>query len=86
MKLDDPPRNTGKVLAGKHVAIYRDQDGALHATSSICTHMGCDVAWNDHDKNWACPCHGSRFAPAGDVVAGPAVKPLPSVQIPKEGT
>jgi Rieske Fe-S protein len=63
--------------------IYRDQDGGLHAISSVCTHMGCDVGWNDQNKVWACPCHGSRFAPAGDVINGPAVKPLPPVEIPE---
>jgi Rieske Fe-S protein len=82
MKFDDVTKNTGKVLKAEHVALYRDQAGRLHAVSSVCTHMGCDVEWNDKDKNWACPCHGSRFAPAGDVVHGPAIKALAAVDIP----
>jgi len=76
MSHDDLPRNTGMVLTDQHVALYRDQDGGLHAISSVCTHMGCDVGWDDQNKVWACPCHGSRFAPAGDVIKGPAAKPL----------
>ena len=84
MRLDDLARNTGKVLAGRHVAVYRDPDGELHAVSSVCTHMGCDVEWNDQNKAWACPCHGSRFAPAGDVVNGPAVKPLRPAEVPSD--
>ncbi len=83
MPYDDVTENTGKVLTDQHVALYRDQDGGLHAISSVCTHMGCDVAWNDQAKVWACPCHGSRFAPAGDVINGPAVKPLQPVEIPQ---
>ena len=83
MPHDDLPKNTGKVLTAQHVALYRDQGGSLHAISSVCTHMGCDVGWNDQDKVWDCPCHGSRFAPAGDVIHGPAMKPLPRVAIPE---
>ena len=79
----DLPKNAGKVLTQQHVALYRDQDGELHAISSVCTHRGCDVEWNDQDKVWDCPCHGSRFAPAGDVINGPAVKPLQQVEIPE---
>ena len=73
---------TGKVLTDQHIALYRDEDGELHAVSSVCTHMGCDVGWNERDKVWACPCHGSRFAPKGDVINGPAVKPLGPVALP----
>jgi nitrite reductase/ring-hydroxylating ferredoxin subunit len=54
MPHDDLPKNTGKVLTDQHVALYRDQDGGLHAISSVCTHMGCDVGWNDLNKVWDC--------------------------------
>jgi len=83
MPYDDLLKNTGRVLRDQHVALYRDQDGVLHAISSVCTHMGCNVGWNDQNKVWVCPCHGSRFAPAGNVINGPAVKPLPPVEIPE---
>jgi Rieske Fe-S protein len=76
MPHDDLQSNTGKVLTDQHVALYRDRGGGFHALSSVCTHMGCDVGWDDRDKVWACPCHSSRFAPAGDIIHGPAVKPL----------
>jgi Rieske Fe-S protein len=80
---DNLPNNQGKVLTDQHVALYRDGDGQLHAVSSICPHRACDVEWNDQDKVWDCPCHGSRFAPGGEVINGPAVSPLPPVDIPK---
>ena len=83
MPHNDLPKNTGKVLTDQHVALYRDQDGVLHAISSVCTHRGCDVGWNDQDKVWDCPCHGSRYAPDGEVIHGPAVKPLAQVEIPE---
>jgi glycine/D-amino acid oxidase-like deaminating enzyme len=63
-------------LDGEKVAAYRDEDGALHAVSPTCTHLGCQVVWNSGDRSWDCPCHGSRFGPDGDVLHPPAVKPL----------
>jgi Rieske Fe-S protein len=72
---------------GKQVAAARDDDGTLHAVSARCTHLGCLVTWNDAERSWDCPCHGSRFAPDGTVLEGPAVhrlerKPLGSVDEP----
>jgi Rieske Fe-S protein len=61
--------------AGK-VAAYREDDGTLHAVSAVCTHLGCQVKWNEAERSWDCPCHGSRFDPTGRVIQGPAVKDL----------
>jgi Rieske Fe-S protein len=61
---------------GEKVAAYRDEDGTLHAVSSTCTHLGCQVNWNSAERSWDCPCHGSRFAPDGEVLQGPAVHRL----------
>ncbi len=58
------------------LAVYRDNDGRFHELSAACTHLGCVVQWNDVEKSWDCPCHGSRFAPDGGVLNGPAAKPL----------
>jgi Rieske Fe-S protein len=63
-------------LAGETVAAYRDEDGVLTAVSPTCTHLGCRVRWNHAERSWDCPCHGSRFSPAGDVLQGPAVHRL----------
>ncbi len=69
----------GKILKldGQRVAVYRDSHNKVSAVSAICTHMGCVVHWNQADSTWDCPCHGSRFRPTGDVLAGPAEAPLP---------
>ncbi|MFN2545261.1 MAG: Rieske 2Fe-2S domain-containing protein, partial [Actinomycetota bacterium] len=61
---------------GQRIAAYRDDEGALHAVRARCTHMGCQVAWNDAERTWDCPCHGSRFDPEGAVLEGPATVAL----------
>ena len=63
-------------LDGDKVAGFRDDDGALHAVSPVCTHLGCQLNWNSGDRSWDCPCHGSRFSPDGEILHGPAVSPL----------
>jgi Rieske Fe-S protein len=54
------------------VAVYRDEHGATHECSAVCPHLGCIVAWNQAEKSWDCPCHGSRFDRYGQVLIGPA--------------
>jgi glycine/D-amino acid oxidase-like deaminating enzyme/nitrite reductase/ring-hydroxylating ferredoxin subunit len=72
------PRGTGKVIdsAGGKVAVYRNERGEVTKRSAVCTHMACIVGWNDAEKTWDCPCHGSRFKPDGQVISGPAESPL----------
>jgi len=60
----------------KKVAAYRDEIGALHMRSAVCTHAGCIVHWNDFEKCWDCPCHGSQFGVDGEALNGPAFSPL----------
>ena len=81
--LDDVGAGEGKILKldGRKVAVSRDETGRVIALSPVCTHMGCDVHWNNAERSWDCPCHGSRFAPSGDVLNGPAVDPLKPAEI-----
>jgi glycine/D-amino acid oxidase-like deaminating enzyme/nitrite reductase/ring-hydroxylating ferredoxin subunit len=58
------------------VAVYRDDQGAVHERSAFCTHLGCVVRWNSSERTWDCPCHGSRFQTDGHVVNGPAIQAL----------
>jgi glycine/D-amino acid oxidase-like deaminating enzyme/nitrite reductase/ring-hydroxylating ferredoxin subunit len=64
---------------GTKIAAYRRDDGALTLRSAVCTHKGCTVAWNDAERTWDCPCHGSRFTAEGKVISGPAQSPLEEV-------
>jgi glycine/D-amino acid oxidase-like deaminating enzyme/nitrite reductase/ring-hydroxylating ferredoxin subunit len=66
---------------GDKVAAYRDRDGNVQAVSTLCTHLGCVVAFNDAELSWDCPCHGSRFGLDGRVLQGPAVAPLEEREI-----
>jgi glycine/D-amino acid oxidase-like deaminating enzyme/nitrite reductase/ring-hydroxylating ferredoxin subunit len=65
----------GKTVAikGEKLAAYRDADRTLHVVSAVCTHMQCIVKFNDAEKSWDCPCHGSRFTVDGQVIEGPAI-------------
>ncbi len=77
--LRDVKRGKGKILEidGERVAAWRSDAGKVTLLSPICTHMGCVVDWNEAESTWDCPCHGSRFKPNGEVLAGPAESPLP---------
>jgi glycine/D-amino acid oxidase-like deaminating enzyme/nitrite reductase/ring-hydroxylating ferredoxin subunit len=74
-------RGEGRILErnGQQVAAFRDNTGSVTMVSAVCTHMGCLVDWNEAERTWDCPCHGSRFKPDGSVIAGPAETPLPKV-------
>lgn len=75
---DEVFRGEGAVLRRgfKKVAIYRDEQGVAWERSAICPHLGCIVHWNNAEKSWDCPCHGSRFDARGAVISGPANTPL----------
>ena len=62
------------------IATYKAEDGTVIRRSAVCTHLGCLVHWNGFEKCWDCPCHGSQFAPDGQVLNGPAVRPLEEVE------
>lgn len=66
---------------GKSLALYKDDNGGIHAVSPVCPHAKCSVGWNSAEKSWDCPCHGSRFSIDGEVLTGPSKSPLELVEI-----
>ena len=72
--LDDIPRGHGATIRrGLHViAAYKDLQGQCHLKNARCTHLSGVVRWNEVEKSWDCPCHGSRFDAYGTVMNGPA--------------
>ncbi|NUS86657.1 MAG: FAD-dependent oxidoreductase [Streptomyces sp.] len=83
---DIPPGGGAVVrLGGRQRAVHRDERGELHALSARCTHLGCLVRFNDAERTWECPCHGSRFAVDGHVLQGPAVHPLKRIEEHEQG-
>ena len=72
------PHGGGAVLrkGAARIAVHRDERGELHACSAVCPHLGCIVDWNEDERTWDCPCHGSRFDALGRVLHGPANRDL----------
>lgn len=61
------------------VGAYKDESGKVYAVNPICTHLGCNLSFNDGDRTWDCPCHGSQFDIEGRIIQGPAVTPLEKI-------
>ncbi len=65
---------------GKIAGAYRDENDKLHIVDITCTHMGCELQWNEAERSWDCPCHGSRFDYEGHIIEGPALNPLKKIE------
>lgn len=83
LEFDDIALNSGGVVEinGDKVGIFKDLDGEVFAVKPICTHLGCLLSWNDVDKTWDCPCHGSRFDFMGKNLYEPAFKNLERYEV-----
>ncbi|WP_246054275.1 FAD-dependent oxidoreductase [Paenibacillus anaericanus] len=86
MKLEDLGTDEGSVVkhCGKRAGAYRDSDGKIFLVDTTCTHLGCELEWNDGERSWDCPCHGSRFNYKGHVLEGPATKDLKPLTVQPE--
>jgi glycine/D-amino acid oxidase-like deaminating enzyme/nitrite reductase/ring-hydroxylating ferredoxin subunit len=81
--LNDIPVGEGKIinLEGEHLAVYKNKNGEVQPMSAICPHMGCTVHWNNFEKSWDCPCHGSRFDISGEIIEGPTLENLKKIDL-----
>lgn len=66
---------------GKSLALYKSEEGVLHAINPVCTHAKCTVGWNSAEKSWDCPCHGARYTIDGEVLTGPAMHQLEVIEL-----
>ena len=68
----------GKIVEvnGQKIGIYKDDEGKIYKVNPVCKHLGCELSWNNLDKTWDCPCHGSRYDYKGNLIYGPSVKNL----------
>lgn len=80
---DDIKPGEGKIVEinREKCGVSRDENNQLHIVSAVCTHMKCIVDWNNAEKTWDCPCHGSRFTQTGKVIEGPAQVDLENKQL-----
>jgi Rieske Fe-S protein len=69
----DVPAEGALALPEHRVAVVRQGAGLL-ALDLTCTHLGCTVRATE--RGFSCPCHGSRFGRAGDLLKGPAPRAL----------
>lgn len=82
-KISDLKQGEGKVIKydGEVIALHKDEKGHLHAIHPVCTHMKCEVKFNNAEKSWDCPCHGARYNVDGDVITAPSSHNLEDVNI-----
>ena len=73
-KLEDIRLGTGGIIEyqGQKAGVYKAEDGEIFLVSVKCPHLGCQLAWNQSEKSWDCPCHGSRYDYKGRLLDGPA--------------
>lgn len=72
--LQDSDSSNVRVFSMHHhkYGYYRDENGQEYLVDLTCPHMGCTLQFNEVEKTWDCPCHGSRFTCSGDLIKGPA--------------
>ena len=80
--ITDIPVGGALVYREARLALIRDK-GETYALSLVCTHLGCTLSANGHELS--CPCHGSRFDRRGNVLHGPADRPLRRLRVEERG-
>lgn len=66
---------------GEKLGIYKDKNGKMFAVIPYCKHLGCELSWNNLEKTWDCPCHGSRYDYTGKIITEPTIESLDTVDL-----
>ncbi len=88
VNLIDLPTNSSKKfkdLRGKDLLIIRTGEREVKALSTVCTHLGCKVFWQQDKNRFFCPCHDGVFDPDGKVTSGPPPRDLETYQVELDG-
>lgn len=82
-KFEDLGKDMGGVVEykGRKMGIYKDKEGKIYAVEPYCKHLGCELSWNNLEKTWDCPCHGSRYDYTGKLITEPASNNLDRIDI-----
>lgn len=82
-KIQDIKPETGGIIEweDKKVGIYKEKNGNVYLVKPVCSHLGCELTWNNLEKTWDCPCHGSRFTYQGKSIYDPSIKNLEMIEI-----
>lgn len=81
--LEDVGIDEGRIIEidGKKVGVYRDKNGKCFFVKPVCAHLGCELSFNNAEKTWDCPCHGSRYDINGNVLMEPAIGNIDKLEI-----
>ena len=73
--IEDVKPGEGKIVKvnGEKMGVYKDNNGNIYKIKPYCAHLGCELSWNNLEKTWDCPCHGSRFDYQGHQIYEPAI-------------
>ncbi|MBO5349282.1 MAG: FAD-dependent oxidoreductase [Clostridia bacterium] len=76
--IDSVENGQGKIVQvdNQKVGVYKSETGEVFTVKPVCTHLGCELYFNNHDKIWECPCHGSKFSYEGKALEVPGIKDL----------
>lgn len=62
------------IREGQRIGVYREESEKYHFVTTKCPHLGCSLEWNQNERTWDCPCHGSRFDYLGNLISNPAMR------------
>lgn len=84
-EIADVKAGEGKIVTynGKKVGVYKNEKDEYYCINPVCAHLKCALSFNEAEKTWDCPCHGSRYDIKGNILEGPTVYPLDKIKVKK---